>query len=172
MRGFLDGQPREETEFDDAGLFRIDSRESLERDIDGKHVFGPGRLVRLLYYSVEPDARSPIATLLSVACARVIHENATHQSSSQTKEVRPILPGHSLLIDQPEVDLVDEGRRNKRVICAFSPQLAAGDPPQFPVDVRQQLLERGGISLGPSYEQLRHVCCQRRCVRLLQTHVH
>ena len=33
-------QSREETEFDDAGLFRIASRESLERDIDGKYVLG------------------------------------------------------------------------------------------------------------------------------------
>ena len=59
--GFLDGQPRKETEFADAGLFRIDSRESLERDVDGKHVLGPGRLPSLLADDVERDARSGIA---------------------------------------------------------------------------------------------------------------
>ena len=140
--------------------------------IDGNHVLGPGRLVSLFCYDVERDARSSIATLRRVACAGVIHEDAAHQLSGQSKEVRPILPGHSLLIDQPQVDLVDEGRRNERVIRAFPPQLAARNPPQLSVDLRQQLLERGGISLGPSYEQLRHVCWPGRCARLLHTHFH
>ena len=92
-----------------------------------------------------------------MVCAGVIHKDAAHKLRGQSKEMCPIFPGHPSLINEAHVELVDKGCRNERVIGTFTPQLAGGNPPQLAVDDGQKLLERGGIPLGPSHQELRQV---------------
>jgi len=69
------------------------------------------------------------------------------------KEVCSILPGDTILPDEPEVYLVDERRRLECVIDAFAPKIRRGGPPELPVDERQQIVASLQIAMPPRPEQ-------------------
>ena len=67
--------------------------------------------------------------------------------------MRSILDCRPLLIDETEVGLVHECRRLQCVISAFGPEPLASNPPQFVVQERQELVERGYIASASPFRQ-------------------
>jgi hypothetical protein len=65
---------------------------------------------------------------------RVIDENPAHHLRRDTKEMRSILPVDVVLVDEPDVGLVNEGRRLQGVIGTLASELARRHPAQFRID--------------------------------------
>jgi len=63
--------------------------------------------------------------------------------------MRSIVPIDASLIDQPQIDLVNKGRRLERVVGAFAPELSRRDSPELRVDLWQQLIERVAVAAPP-----------------------
>ena len=69
------------------------------------------------------------AAFLIATPASVVNEDEPHQLRGDRKKVRPILPHHAALLDEPEVGLVDQGRWLNGVTRAFPGQMPAGQLP-------------------------------------------
>jgi len=72
---------------------------------------------------VERHASLPTGPLDHLPASRAVDENATHHHRGDPEELRPVLPGRVVLIDQPNVRLVHERRRLQRVAGALAPQI-------------------------------------------------
>ena len=82
----------------------------------------------------------------------VIDQDAAHDVRGDTKEMRPILPIHLPLIDEPDEHFVDERRRLEGVVSPFASQLTGCDATEFGVDEWQQLIERTPVAATPVAE--------------------
>lgn len=122
MSGFLDGKTCEKAKLDHADLIRIYAREPLECFVDGEDV-GEVALVDLLLGVAERYKERRGTTFLRVPRPRVIHKDATHELSSNRKELRAVLPIGSLLLNEPDVEFVDQRRGIEGVVFPFAAQL-------------------------------------------------
>ncbi len=86
--------------------------------------------------------RSP-AALVGALCARVLDENAAHEPCGDGEEVRAILPHHPVDIDQPQIGLVDQGRRLENVPGPLAGHLAAREA--------EELLATSGMSRSKAW---------------------
>jgi hypothetical protein len=96
----------------------------------------------------------------------VIDQDAAHDVRGDTKEMRSILPVDLPLIDEPDEDLVHQGRRLQGVVSPFAPKLAGRDAPELRIDEWQQLVERSPVAATPIAEQCRDIA--RRAHRSLR----
>jgi hypothetical protein len=87
----------------------------------------------------------------------VVDQNAPHETRGQRQEVRAILPAYATKIDQSNEGFVDERGCLQRVIVTLATHLETGEAPQFLVDDRNQLIERGPIAPPPGEQQLGHM---------------
>jgi hypothetical protein len=69
--------------------------------------------------------------------------------------VGPILPLHLPHFYEPQVSLINQGRRLQRLPRAFLPQVTGGESPQFVVDEGQQGVQCPCIAAVPSEQQIR-----------------
>ena len=90
--------------------------------------------------------RSPLCTRYRPAACR-------HRLRRDREKVRAVLPVHIPVICEPEICLVYQSRRFKRVSWTPPPQIIAGNPAQFLVDKRYQPVERRLVALTPLDEQ-------------------
>jgi hypothetical protein len=97
---------------------------------------------------------------LGIASPGVVDEYPAHHVGGHAKEVRAIVPVNATLIDQPEEGLVNKSRRLERVTGSLAPKLTRGDPAQFIVDNRQQLIEGVRVASTPITEGCRVVSCR------------
>ena len=67
--------------------------------------------------------------------------------------MRAILPLDLLDFDQPEIRLIDERGRLKRVAGALVAHVASGQAAQLPMDEGQQAVERRPVTPPPSLQQ-------------------
>ena len=70
--------------------------------------------------------------------------------------MRTIAPLHAAGIHEPEIRLVRERRGLQCDVGAFAAHMTPGQPAQLGVNERCQLVERAGISLTPSQQELRN----------------
>jgi len=87
----------------------------------------------------------------------MIHENPAHHLCGDTKEVSAIPPISMPLVNQPQVDLVNQGRWLKGVPNPFTSQLPCGNSTQLRVDERKQLVEGVRVAAPPVGQQGRHI---------------
>ena len=73
------------------------------------------------------------------------------------KKCARFLPVDLALVDEPQIDLVHQGRRLERVADALASKLTGRDPTQLRVDERQQLIERALVAATPVAEERRDV---------------
>src|SRR3954452_15203988 len=86
VRGLLEAQPAEETQFDDAALSRVDGGKGLQRPIEIDNVDGRAGGGQLRRIDAHPfDAA---AALVPGMRARVIDEHPPHEARSKPDEVR------------------------------------------------------------------------------------
>lgn len=74
-------------------------------------------------------------------------------SSCPGQEVGAVVPADPAQVDQPKERLVDERRGLQCVVVAFAAHLRTGEPPQFLVDERDQVVQGGAISAAPGKQQ-------------------
>src|SRR5687767_1134745 len=96
----------------------------------------------------------PASSLCSLMRSREVHQNTAHQLCRNSKEVRPVLPTHRFPIDESEIGFVNKRCRLKRVIQTLTRHVVFGEPVEFLVDERRQLLQRLMISIAPCKKQL------------------
>jgi len=75
-------------------------------------------------------------------------EDAPHQPRRHREEVCPVLPFHSLDVDQPQVRLVDERSGLKTVTGSLTPHMGSGNPVQLVVHERNQLVQGHLVALS------------------------
>jgi hypothetical protein len=81
------------------------------------------------------------AALWRTTPARVVHENAAHHLRGDAEEMRPVLPGYSVLVNQPQIRFVDNRGGRQRVISALAAEVRARQPAQLSVDKRHELVK-------------------------------
>ena len=87
----------------------------------------------------------------------VIDQDPAHDLRRDTKEMRSILPIDLALVDEPDVRLMNEGRRLQGVVGPLAPKLARGNAAKLRIDEWQQLVERSPVAATPIAEQRRDV---------------
>ena len=85
--------------------------------------------------------------------AGAVDENPAHHLRRHTEELRAILPGGPVLIDQPQVRLVDERGRLQRMPRALAAELGRGAPPELLVHEGNQTIARACVPGAPRVEQ-------------------
>src|SRR6476660_2669907 len=88
----------------------------------------------------------------------MVDQDPSHHFRGEAEELRAVLPVNVFLIDQPEVSLVDQGGRLQRVIGKLLTQAINRDSPQFLVNERQHLVERGLVAIAPVDKKLSNTC--------------
>jgi len=93
----------------------------------------------------------------------VVDEDASHQIRGNREKVCAVLPTDAPLVYQPQIGLVDQRGRRKRMVVALAAQVGARDRAQFVVDGVDQLAARGFISVAPRHQQIRYVAIVTHC---------
>jgi hypothetical protein len=87
----------------------------------------------------------------------VIDQDPAHDLRRNTKKMRSILPIDLALVDEPDVRLMNKGRRLQGVVGPLVPKLARGHAAELRIDEWQQLIERSPVAATPLAEQRRDV---------------
>jgi hypothetical protein len=70
----------------------------------------------------------------------MVHQDAPHRLGREREEVRAVAQADAGRVHQPDVRLVDQGRRLERVVRALAAEVLLGEGAQPVVDERQQVL--------------------------------
>jgi len=130
--GFINRKSTEVAQLDDPFLLWVEGREAPERLIEGRHFDAGGDSGRFVI-----DQRHTLPAGAPFACSPrsgAIDENPPHDLCGDTVEVRPILPVHAVLIHQPDICLVNQGRGLKRMAGSLRPHVPSSQMPQVCVD--------------------------------------
>ena len=105
----------EDPAFDDAAGARVargqDVKRIVERDDFVEFERGQQRHLPV----VQGLGHAAPSAFEASACARMIHEDASHRDAGDSQEAVAIARGQLLLAEQAQVDLVDQGRRRQRL---------------------------------------------------------
>jgi hypothetical protein len=150
--GFVMRQADKVTELHHLSFERMDGCELVERFVDGEQliVVAGERQFHLLQFHALLAAAVAHGALLSGA----VNENPPHRFSRRGKKMRPVLESRRLDADEPQPGLVNQGSGLERVSRRFIDHLARGEPAQFFVDQRQQLVGSFGIAAFNGAENL------------------
>lgn len=95
--------------------------------------------------------------------ARTIDEDAPPHLCGNSEELVAILPCDPVLLDQPQIRFVDQGRRLERVAGTLAPQVHRRATLKVAVDERQEPIARIEVPPAP--------CLQQRAqIRVCVTH--
>src|SRR5881409_4397254 len=84
----------------------------------------------------------------------MVNHDAPHQLRGRRDKVGPALPYRLRIIDQPQVGFVENGGGLQGVPGALPAHVMVGEPMQFGLHQREQLLQRSLVSAAPVAEQL------------------
>src|SRR5262249_24581897 len=130
----------------------------VERDEIG--TCAPGAIEELAG-ELEADALAGVA-LAGGAAPRVVDEDAAHRLRRDAQEVRaPLEAPLGVLVDEPEVGLVDQRRRLERVVGRLPAHHPRGDPVELVVDDREQLVAGSRVARAQAREETRGLTCVR-----------
>ena len=147
MSRSFDCEPAECPKLDDSGQSGVDLLQAIQRLIERKD--GDLRLARRRPCFVDGHTANAVAPLDRVVPTSVVDQDPAHDLCRDAEEVRPILPVHLALVDEPDVDLVNERRRLKGVVSPLAAKLARGRAAKLCVNEREQLIERSPIAATP-----------------------
>src|SRR5262245_58701444 len=95
-------------------------------------------------------------SLRRLARASDIDQDPPHQLGADCEEMGPARPADSPNIDEPDVQLVDEGRRLKCGIRLFAGHVVVGESVEFSVDERYQSVARALVASRPGLQESGH----------------
>src|SRR5213592_833105 len=84
----------------------------------------------------------------------MVNHDAPHQLRGRCDKVAPALPDRLRIIDQPQIGFVENGGGLQGVAGALPAHVMVGEPMQFGLHQREQLLQRSLVSAAPVAEQL------------------
>src|SRR6266478_3324707 len=84
----------------------------------------------------------------------MVNHDAPHQLRGSRDKVGPALPDRLRIIDQPQVGFVENGGGLQGVAGALPAHVMVGEPVQFGLHQREQLVQRSLVSAAPVAEQL------------------
>src|SRR3989454_8867372 len=108
-----------------------------------------------------PISRRSHALARTAAPPRVIDKDAAYQRRGDGKEVGAVLPQYLLLIDKPEVCLVNQVRGLESLVGALTAQVAASLTTQFLIYHWNQPVQRLPVPVAPFDEHLRDISWRR-----------
>src|SRR5260370_11904676 len=91
----------------------------------------------------------------------MVNHDTPHQLRDGRDKVGPALPERLRIIDQPQVGFVENDGGLQGVAGAFPAHVMVGEPVQFGLHQRKQLLERSFVSAAPVAEQLGNLLSRR-----------
>ena len=137
----LQGQTGETAEFQQLGRLWILAGEPVEGFVEGKHLFS--RVIDGNFKPIHVNSLSVATTFESSLVASPVNQNPSHGLGRGGKQMSPVLPLLDLLdVDQPQVDLMDQGRSLEGLAGLFMGQFLGGQPAEFVIDKREKLLGR------------------------------
>ena len=80
------------------------------------------------------------AALQVAAGTGPVHQDPAHEPGRNRKKMGPILPFDPGQVDQPDVRLMDKSGGLQAMILPFPKHVPMGQPAQFTVDERHQLV--------------------------------
>ena len=155
FRGFFNGEPAKETQFNSVAVLWIERRQSLQRIVERYQIeirFAADAIRRA---DGKPQRLS--SPFRGAAFSRVVDKDVAHHLCRHAKELRAVAEARGLLVYKSQVDFIYERSGLKRVIGSLASQVFLRKAAQFAVDQRHQLIERRLIAMGPSSEQLSYV---------------
>jgi hypothetical protein len=96
-------------------------------------------------------ARTSALSGLSRPCK--VDQNASHDLSGHSKEVRAILPLNFCAIQKAKICLIDESGWLKSLAGPLTPHIASRNAAKFTIYNRRELIERGYLASGPCLKQ-------------------
>src|SRR6266496_3834580 len=84
----------------------------------------------------------------------MVNHDAPHQLRGCRDKVAPALPDRLRIIDQPQIGFVENGGGLQGMAGALPAHVMVGEPVQFRLHQREQLLERSLVSAAPVAEEL------------------
>ena len=142
-------------QFDDLALPAVDFGQIIERVIQRNQL--TGFLIRQIGGLVQRQGLLPLPPLLGMMIPGMIHQDVAHHPSRKAKKLRSIAPANTPPIDQPQIELVDQGGGLERMIMPFSPHIALGDSAQIMAYEWHQLLKSRRIPVTPRHQKARYL---------------
>jgi len=149
--GFLLGEAAEVAQFDDFGLAGRGLREGFQGLIEGEEElvgFG-GRMVGV----VEGDDAGGAAAFKRGVAAGGVDQDVADEARDEGEKLGAVLPIDGAEVEQPEVDLINEGGGFQAVGIAFVAAVAAGDAAEFGQQAIGEAVERAIVSGSPGTQQ-------------------
>jgi len=148
----------EESQLDDAALPWVEGAQTVERLVQGEDVdwLLPGQSVRFI--ESDPVSAAPFGRPPPLG---MIDQNLTHQVSRDAEELCAAVALYAVLIHEPQVGFVYQGRGLESVAGALAPEMGGGHAPELAVDEGHQPVQRGFIATAPGLEQQRYVSASR-----------
>ncbi len=137
---FLDRQPAEKPQFDDARLSLVQSFQRLQCLVERSDI----NFAAIVKFESKSQ-RIRAASFQTVSRDRVISQRLSHHPREDSDKVTTILPDKILLANQAKKSLMDERRPLKRMSGPFAPQKGLGQTTQVFVNIRHHLANRGRI---------------------------
>src|SRR5438128_12094040 len=97
--------------------------------------------------------REMAASFLIISRPGKIDEDTPHQAGTKAKEMGAILPIDVVCIDQPEIDLMNQGSGLQGLTGLFTCHVAMGQAVQLVVNKGHQSFESTVVSQTPSSQQ-------------------
>ena len=158
--GLFDGEAEEKAELDHTALAGVERFELAEDAVEveggGGVELGPGHVV------FKRDRLAAVA-FVALLGARVVDQDAAHETGGEAVEVLAIFKVELALADKLEEELIDDAGGLEQVALGFALHEGAGDLTQLGV---QQLEKMVGVELltaAPLAEQRRDVFRRLQC---------
>ena len=151
---FLQAEPAEEAHFDRAHFAGIESLQRVHGIVQGHQ---SRRLLSADQGRFVQGQVRHAASAFQIAAPRVVHQNAAHQLRRNGEKMGAVLPLHAVVVHQPQVGFVDQGRGLQAVAGALARHVAVRQAVKLLIDDRRQPFERIPVSLAPGAQQQAYV---------------
>jgi len=101
---------------------------------------------------IEGELEGAAASLRSLACARVVHQDLPHQLRCNPKKVCATLPLRQILSHHADIGFVNQGCTLQRVVGPLALQKMLGDVAKFLINQRHELVQGATVALSPADE--------------------
>jgi hypothetical protein len=155
LGSFFNRETGKESKFDNPLLLRIHLSQFAQRIIERNHI----KLHRdsRIEIIMKRYSQHITAAFEPMARACMIDKQTPDHLRRRAEKVSAILPIHTLLIHQPDVHIVDQGRGLKGVRRVFLPHISPSKASEFVIHQGHQTIECGSIAIVPCQQKLCHI---------------
>src|SRR6266542_2624736 len=155
LRGLVVGHAGEESKLDELGGVRVLPGQLRQRFINGQQRIVIGRRRDFEILEIHPRRACAAFERELLSCA--VNEDAPHRLCRRRKEMPAALELRTLRPDQPEPCLMDQRRGLECLAGGFVSHFVSGEPSQFLIDQRKQLLGSFGVPIADRVQDARYI---------------